>query len=108
MYRWRLPGSLFGTLMGEGTKTKRLKFDDNDYSPLLDSESVTGHEAEDLAEAIERASGSESSGDLWVTPVPGVEASQGRREALARDVEEYLTNGGQIDVLPPGGKDGGD
>jgi len=107
MYRWRLPGSLFGTLIGGGAKTKRLKFDDNDYSPLLDSESITGYEAEDLAEAIEKASGNESNGDLWVTPLPGPEASQGRREAIARDVEEYLTNGGQIDVLPPGGSDGG-
>lgn len=106
MYRWRLPGSLFGTIMGKGSKTERLKFDENDYSPLLDPDSVTGHDAEDLAEAIERASGNESGGDLWVTPTPGVEASQGRREALARDVEEYLTNGGKIEVLPPGGENG--
>ena len=103
-----LPGSLYGidNKPRESGSIRPLRLNRTDYSILLDKDFVGDFDLEDIVEALERTPERLGEGDLWLTPMPGVEASERRREALQADVEQYLANGGTITYCEPGEKSG--
>lgn len=99
-----LPGTKYG-IDGKprDLPVRPVRIDPSDYSVLEWHEEQS---IDDIVDALEKAPEAPGAGDLWDTPLPGVEASQPRRAALAADVEAYLAAGGTITQCEPGERSG--